>query len=187
MRNYLKYIVIGKIKTDREFKVYGDEGWKNVCPEVYHGSLNNKQIEKLNSESNHLYLLINPSYSYLDASGPLYDMAMRGLPFVNFAPVFKTDTFAGMRHIEYDLKTVNDLVNDYHSHFNNECLWALQEYRNILESSADDIGLILTDHTPNGTFAKHLAEHEQIINQEVSDYLSENKGFLKLCYKRFLQ
>ena len=175
-RNYYKYLVLKKLNTKRKVTVYGDEGWLNVCPEIYGGSLNNEQIQKLNAENNHLYLLINPSYSYLDASGPLYDMIQRGLPFVNVSPVFKSDTFNGMQHIEYNGDM--EILDNYKPP-------DPEIYRSILEASTEDIALILNDKQPNNIFSKHLVEHEKIIDKEINEYRLLNDSFLNLCYKRF--
>ena len=98
---WLKFKIIGDVETDRKVKVYGDVGWHEVCKEYYCGSLDNNQVNSLYKESNHLYLLLNCSFSYLDASGPVYDVIRRNVPWINVPPMVKTDIFEPLDAVEY--------------------------------------------------------------------------------------
>ena len=187
-RNYLKYIILGALQTDREVLVYGDEGWNNVCPQYYQKSLNNEEIKKLYSENNHLYLLMNFSYSYLDASGPVYDVINQGIPFINVAPVFRTPALGGMVHVEYDgPQRLNYLANNFIRLYNYAGSFVgIDTYRDILASSAEDIRNSLEGKPINGVFTQHLSEHQQLADGMIAEYTVENKDFLDYTYKRFV-
>lgn len=177
---WLKWKIIGDIETDRKVKVYGDVGWKEVCPQYYQGSLDNNQINTLYKESNHLFLLLNCSFSYLDASAPVYDVIRRNVPWINMPPMVKTDVFKPLSTVEYtDKISLNRLINDY-----NESN-GLDVYSDILSSSVADIenGILKIDENGESDYTFHRYEHAILMNEIVDDYLDMNEPFLRHCYE----
>ena len=185
--NWFKYKIIENIETDRKFHVYGDVGFKKICPELYRGSLDNKGINEL-FEGNNLYLLMNFSYTYLDASGPLYDMIRRGVPWLNVVTPIKSNSLKGLELLEYnnDVEGLNNKINNAHELYNNpHLLKALDDYRLILKSSVDEMKsyIIGTKNSNDLLFQKELDEHQIIMDQTVEKYIQNNEDLLRSSFK----
>ncbi len=186
---YLKHVIINEIKTDRKITVYGDEGWQEVCPQYYKGSLDNGQIETLYAERNHLYLLMNFSFSSLDASGPVYDVIRRGLPFVNVPPIVKTEELQGFNEIEYGtIGELNKLLGDCSGVFNSERLlksWA--DIRTTYESGIYRIkDAVINDRiNPYNLFQIGIDEHNRLMESAYKSYLYQNEPFIRATLDLF--
>ena len=181
--NKQKHDIIGQIKTDRTVWVYGDDGWLNVCPEYYKGCLDNGEMERLFAEDGHLYLLLNASFTYLDASGPVYDMVARRLPWVNVPPMIKTEKYLGMGEIEYqDIAELNELINNYNP--SDEYHRAQDLLRITYSASVDDIESVVRGLDSGGVFQSELNEHKKLIDLLVNEYLMNNETFLRSCFRR---
>ncbi len=184
--SYLKHKIIADIKTEKQIRIYGDEGWKKLYPEYYKGLLNNEQIDKLYSESNHLFLLLNFSWSYLDASGPVYDVIARGVPFINVPPLVKAKDFEGFTNIEYsDKKQLNYLINNakkaiYQEDFRNSFLLC----KIVLRESCQEIEQSIMGHKSNDLFGQFLKAHQTLIDSMVDEYLDQNENILRECFEQ---
>lgn len=184
---YFKHRIVRQIKTNRKVHVYGDIGWQQVCPDLYRGSLDNGNIDKLFAENNHLYLLFNFSLSYLDASAPVYDMIRRGVPFINVPPIAKTPELEGLSKIEYtDATGMNNLLNDYNSIIDDPALKSsLARYRELLMSSTNRIeATILNSYNefPN-IYTMSLDDHNIKIKDTIINYLSKNEAMIRESFR----
>jgi len=184
---WCKFEIVKNLNTDRTIEVYGDVGWKNVCPQYYMGSLNNAQIEELFAQDNILYLMLNFSYSYLDASGPVYDMIRRNVPWINVPPMARTKIFGKLKFIEYtNYDELNELVTDVRSAYR-KALSGIRAYDYVLQCSADEVVRVLAgeNNYKSEVFNNHLREHEWETNKNIDDYMNEREPFLRACYDMF--
>ncbi|MCK4332438.1 MAG: hypothetical protein KAV40_02540 [Thermoplasmatales archaeon] len=186
---FLKYEVIENIDTERRIEVYGDVGWETVFPEYYKKLLDNEEINELFSQNNHLYLLLNCSYSYLDASGPVYDAIRKNVPFINMPPLVKTSSFEGFRHIEYtNREELNDLIENIREIFDNKELNnSIRLYRNVLESSTNEIErkVLGNGYAQFGQaqFHKLSMDHKVMLDQMIEEYIDRNEPFLRETFR----
>ena len=187
---YIKHVIINELKTDRTIKVYGDEGWKEICPQYYQGCLDNEGIERLYSETNHLYLLMNFSFSYLDASGPVYDVIRRGLPFVNVPPIVKTSNLEGLKHIEYStMDELTPLVNDFNPMLNKpDLINALGICRDIYRTGTQSIvdKIRGVEMREVNQFQLGIQAHNDLIREAAKTYLYENELFVRATLNSFM-
>lgn len=185
--NYLKYKIISWLETDREIKVYGDLGWKEICPEYYVKSLDNKEIDRMFIEENNLYLLLNFSFSYLDASAPVYDMIRRSVPFINVPPLVKTQAFEGMQAIEYTNKDeLNSLIENAPAIFKNNGLQStVNFYTELLSLSVDGMaaGILNGNNGQSKPFLYELEKHQYELNSMIEAYIHSNERFLQESFE----
>jgi hypothetical protein len=156
-----------------------------VCPEYYRGSLDNRQIEGLFQGDDILLLLANCSYTYLDASGPVYDMIRRGCHWVNLPVVAKTEPLAGLSAIEYDTpERLNELVSDIKPAFERaeESLWM---YRNLLQGSVNELISRITGERPEAAWAGSLADHDKELERVLDEYTDKNEVKLRAHQRLF--
>ncbi|MEO5366063.1 MAG: hypothetical protein H7831_06860 [Magnetococcus sp. WYHC-3] len=181
---WLKYEIIKEIKTDREVKVYGDVGWNEVCPQYYKGSLGNDEINRMYDEGNHLYLLLNASFSYLDASGPVYDVIRRRVQWINIPPMAKTKEFDGLGCVEYSgAERLNELINNYT--VDKGYGKSIGYYESILKSSVDDIeNHVFGLPQKVSEFTRQRLKHKKIIDRITKEYIDNNEPFLRHTYRR---
>jgi hypothetical protein len=183
----LKYQAIRALKTERPVDVYGDEGWRNVCPEYYRGSLNNEQINELFERDDILLLLANCSFTYQDASGPVYDMIRRGCHWINLPVVAKTDGLKGLEAIEYDTpERLNELVNDVKPAFE-KAKEGLSFYRIILQNSVKDLieGIQGKPRLKLYDWKEQLLLHDEKLDEIIDAYTDKNEILLRASYRMF--
>ena len=186
--NYLKFYIVSHLKTDRLIEVYGDVGWGQLFPQYYKGVLYNDEIEKLYSEKNHLFLLVNCSMTYLDASGPVYDVIARNVPWCNVPVMARTSRFNGLKALEYsNYKELNHLVNNYKLIRSPSLEMSLEYYRKVLHDSTNEIvGKISgTNQYVGKLFHEELDEHKRAVDRTVQSYMDKNKELLDITTKTF--
>lgn len=186
--NYLKYYIIQNLKTDRPIELYGDVGFKELFPQYYKGVLYNDEIEELYSKHDQLYLLVNCSMTYLDASGPVYDVVARQVPWINVPVMTRTSPFDGLKNLEYDtIDKLNLLVNDYFVIKPYGYNGSLKNYRQLLnDSNNKTIGFINGSDMQSGNlWNKELEEHQKLIDKTISEYIINNKHLLDNTTRTF--
>ncbi len=180
--NYLKYYVVGNIKTDRPVQLYGDAAWQQLCPQYYKGLLSGAEIENLYKSSKYLFMLANCSMTYLDASGPVYDVVAKNVPWINVPAMAKTSSLEGMGSIEYSsIAQLNCLVNDYHAVKDGHVDSTLSYYRSVLDDSMNQIVSVLggVDNQSGSLFQSELVAHQAAVDAKVQTYLENNQQLLK--------
>jgi hypothetical protein len=184
----LKYQVLRALKTDRRVDVYGDIGWENVCPQYYRGSLDNGQIGELFARDDTMILLANCSYTYLDASGPVYDMIRRGVHWVNLPVVAKTEPLKGIAAIEYETpEQLNDLVNDIKPGFK-KAETSLGFYRHLLKTNVEDLvdGIIgEREKVRLFSWREQLGLHDNQINAVLDEYTDTHEVMMRSFQRMF--
>ena len=185
---FLKYEIIDSIDTVRRIELYGDRGWERIFPEYYKKLLNKKGMDELFSKNGHLYLLLNHSFSYLNAGGPIYDAMSRNVPFINMPPLVKTRSFEGFRHIEYRNKEeLNYLIENTKAVVHNEELKeSIRILMKVLRSSGDEVKeKIVHDRnvmTMGGIYGKESKAHKVLMDQMVEEYIDRNERFLRQSF-----
>ena len=57
--SFYEYDIIANVDSKYDLKVYGDIGWRNVCPDNYCGYLDLDELSDMYQSPNHLFLLLN--------------------------------------------------------------------------------------------------------------------------------
>ena len=99
--NYMKHKIIWDVQDILELEVYGDEGWKHICPQNYRGHIQKDEYYKLFSCQNVVFLLMNYGYTYLDHSGPVYDMISHRSNWINVPVIAKSNGLDNLKFLEY--------------------------------------------------------------------------------------
>lgn len=186
---FLKYEIIDSIDATRQIEIYGDVGWEKVFPEYYKKLLNAEEKDELFLKKNHLYLLFNASFSYLEASGPIYDAIKRNVPFINIPAMVKTHSFDGFRHIEYRNKEeLNCLIENIGTVVDNvELKDAKRIYRKVLSDNENMIleRIVLDKNivTNGSAFDAERKEHQLLIDQVTEEYINQNAALLKETFR----
>ena len=179
---WLKYDIIKNIKTTRIVEVYGDDGWNHVWPNYYKGSLDLTQLEKLHKQENVLCLLLNFGYTYLDHSGPVYDMVRRGSSWINVSPVVRTANLEGLRNIEYqNYEELNTLIDNV-----KPAMELAQESIDSLHSLyySSTLGMIKTikekgqNISERTSFDSSFEEHNSLLKPMLESYIDKNEPYL---------
>ena len=189
----LKYDIINNLRTDRDIEVYGDEGWGNVCPDYFKGHLNKQEMMTLFSEKNHLFLLLNFGFTYLDHSGPVYDMVKEGVTWINVPAIVKTPELKGLSNIEYsNYNELNGLIQNIREPFGqaHESLVSLHNiYQqstlniiNFLKKRGSSANCIKND---NDLFAKSFEQHGKLLESSINDYLESKEENLRYCIQKY--
>ncbi|MFH1148461.1 MAG: hypothetical protein V1736_12250 [Pseudomonadota bacterium] len=184
----LKYEVIESINTKRDIQLYGDAKWRIIFPEYYRKYLNSKEIDNIFAQNRHIYLLLNGSLSYLDASGTVYDAIKRNVPFVNMPTLGKTKSYSGFRHIEYSNKAeLNFLIDNIKTVWTNEelrdsinaCRSTLTDNMNFVHNKILSVG----NSNAGEIFEQERKAHNVLLVQMVEDYISKNEPFLRETFQ----
>lgn len=187
---FLKYDVIEALDSERQLELYGDIGWKTLFPEYYKRMLNQDEINELFKRKEHLYILLNASFSYLLPGGPVFDAAARNTRFINMPALAKSESLKGLRKIEYSNHTeLNNLVNDTNVFEGDEFIASITTYQRILLQGTDFIQKKITRNgnyqEEHDLFQKELKEHNTLLKKIVADYLDKNEPFLRDCFDIF--
>ena len=174
---YLKFEIVNNISPGINLSVYGDNGWKSVCPDRYKGYLSIEDLEPLYRSSKSLILLLNFGYTYLDHSGPIYDVIRRGSNWINVPVIASTPEISGLSHLEYSSYTeLNHLLANYTSsrakaEASKTKLRAL--YQSSTEQFVDSLFIPSRDLSLSSFETSHI-EHTQLLDDCISSYLSAN-------------
>lgn len=175
--NFLKYEVIYKLNTNREIRIYGDEGWGIVFPEYYQNAyINEKEKKKLYKEKNFLYLMFNASLSYLAPGAPVPDAIANNAPFLNFEPLIQTpqtQKLAGLRKCGYEnFSELNHKIENINKIFKDKRLLdSVNEYKRIFNNEFGNMaGSIIRNQTN-----KQSLDHRSHFNEMYLDLIDESK------------
>jgi len=186
---FLKYEVIDWIETDRRVLLFGDEGWEVLFPHYYQGHIGTEEIRRMYGENNHLYLLINNCFNYLDAGGPVHDAISNNLPFINRSPLVRTRLFEGMKCIEYSNKAqLNSLIDEAGTIYNlKELHETLQKYLKVMATAEDSIveNIFLDKPFPvsGGNYFRESRAHLRTLAEMKRKFMIEKKELLTEFFK----
>lgn len=178
---YLKFDIINNISSGINLSVYGDTGWKYVCPERYKGYLSIEQLEPIYRCSSSLILLLNFGYTYLDHSGPIYDVIRNGSNWINVPVIASTPELSGLSHLEYsDYPQLNHLLSNYPP-YRAKAESSKTRLRALYQSSTEqfvDSLFTSTSELSSSRFEFSHIEHSLLLDSCISSYLSKNIGSL---------
>ena len=189
---FLKFEVVENINSNRKVAIFGDEGWGKLFPQYYQNRyLSQVEINDLNKENKYLYLLFNNAFSYLEASGSVFDAICKNTPFINLPALVKTELFKDFKNLEYNNKSeLNYLIENASDVFNKEDInKSIRMLRDIYIQNEQDVAqqIILNKELPKDSslFLYQLREHETILDRMVNEYIEQNQVFLIECIKKF--
>ena len=177
---YLKYEIIKNISPDINIAVYGDKGWEKICPNRYKGFLDLNELEKAYHSNNILVLLMNYGYTYLDHSGPIYDVIRAGTNWINVPSVVTTAPLEGLRHLEYSsYSELNSLLKNYRS-IAHQAEPSKKILRSLYQSSTNHLKDHLFDKkiASSFEFTSSHSEHTKLLKQKISEFTAGNFDFL---------
>ena len=180
--HFMKYDIIANVDSKYDLKVYGDIGWRNVCPDNYCGYLDLDELSDMYQSPNHLFLLLNFGFTYLDHSGPVYDVIRAGSNWINVPSIVVTPELEGLRHLEYSsYSEMNKLISDYHRISSHADL-AKKELRSIYHSSTHHLLNTISDGKDSmhlsSQFSDSHAAHSYLLDQKVDEYIDAHANIL---------
>lgn len=193
--SFIKYEVIHNIETSRRVKLYGDNGWDRLFPQYAQGRfLNSEEKQHILRQRQHLYLLLNANYTYLEANPVVTDAISKNIPFIGLPAMVRTDEFAGFQTIEYyDKTSLNQRIEQANQFCNDlELISSINMYRDVFTESLQTMqSYILEDIKPrrSNRFERLRRTHEQLVQKEILNYILSNSGrlmdtFETLCMKK---
>jgi len=188
---FLKFIIIDDIKTDRDIVIYGDDGWRKVFPKLYQNKyLSSEEQKDECDQKNTLFLQLNWGISYLEPSGSIVDALRANKAVINYSPIVDISGFQGFSTFEYNnVESLNFLINDYNAAIDQESfITAKNNYFTCVKNSARSINHQLIFDSllegGDGGFSEQWENTYESILQKITKYASENTELVDLCFKR---
>ncbi len=180
---YLKFEIIKNIKTTRKLEVYGDKGWEKVCPNIYSGNLSVEQMNKMYTSNENLFLLLNFGFTYLDHSGPVYDVIQKGVNWINVPTVARTSELENLSNLEYSNYTqLNELLENAKPKIQGG-KDSILNLRRLYKSSASSIITSLETKSRVGfssnRFTDSFAAHFKLLDVSTDQYIDANEKLLR--------
>ena len=189
LMNLLKYEVIEHLAPKRRVILHGDQGWEHVFPELYRGLLDGDGVEEVLARENILYLLMNHTVSYWDASGPLYDALKRNLPFLNFPCIARPQRFDVLENLEYgDVQTLDQRLDNLPGIFDDPAMGqALSDLRGELALNTRILNLEIMEYDVDKADRNILSEtdaaNQALLEAQVSEFLAGNRDRIHTLYR----
>lgn len=180
---FIKYDVIGSIKTDRKVQLYGDNAWTHIFPEIYNTYLDRRGIDKLFSKKTSLYLLMNWQTTWLESSGVTYESMSYQIPFLNHPALAKTSELQALSKIEYRNPTdLNKKINNMNEYLDDELITSIKFLNRISNGGMATIDNRLNNNDPypsDDPFSVLLSKHDELIKKKVHEYIDKNEAFIR--------
>ena len=178
---YLKFDIVQRICSDCDLSVYGDNGWNNVCPDNYKGFLEVDRLSDFYCSSSKILLMLNFGYTYLDHSGPVYDVIRDGTNWLNVPALVVTSELEGLRSLEYsNCDQLAEKLNSFSS-------YALESHSSrarlasIYHSATENFEQSLRDPISRSApclFLDSYNEHKNLLSKLLNNYLASNSSRL---------
>jgi hypothetical protein len=185
---FIKYDVIDNIQTDRQIKLYGDAGWKEVFPEYYVNFLQRNEIDNLLSNGKSLNLLMNWQLTWFETSAVIFEAIHYRVPFLNHPALVKTKKLQGMSFIEYHNGVdLNKKLSNIKPYLNDKLTASVNYLNGICNGNMDyivhklhhkDSGSIV-----NNEFVEEYQKHDKLLQQKINTYINQNDLFLRNSFK----
>jgi hypothetical protein len=189
LTQFMKFIVLDGIEGDRQLKIYGDVGWKNLFPDQYGGYLKPEEINLLFDSNSHLFLLLNWQQYWLNASGPVYDAISRRTPFLTYPAIVHTKDLTGLKSIEYhNTKDLNKKINAVNQiiqqpELNESTDFLVGLYNESMTDMADSLMRDKPLEKHHGEFGAQRCRHEDLLDTTVKNYINEKEFFLRELFE----
>ncbi len=190
---FLKYEIIENLeKANRPVKLYGDNGWSYIFPDLYQNKLISWDEQKaLFNEDRWIYLLMNHHYSYFE-SNPVFQHALEfQIPYLGFPAVVKTAPLKPLEAAEYfsiaDLMTkiekANEFVHD--PEFIKARQYCLDINNQVVQALCNDF---VGEKSKTGfdVFHKISEAHDELLEKRVQDYICENGELIRVHFEELL-
>ncbi|MCD4722131.1 MAG: hypothetical protein K8S13_20050 [Desulfobacula sp.] len=181
---FVKYIVIDSIETERKIELYGDAGWTMVFPEHYKTYLDRQGIDNVFSKGRSLNLLMNWQLSWLETSAVIFEALNYRVPFLNHPAIAKTSSLKGMSHIEYHTPVdLNQKLDNIGDHLNEDLIQSINYLNSFCNDNMNFIVSKLHASTrqssDNEKIVKELKEHDSLLQDRINLYMIQNYDFLR--------
>ena len=175
---YMKYQIINSVCPSVPLSVFGDDGWSNICPDRYSGYLDASQLSQVFEDPETLVLLVNFGYSYLEHSGPVYDVIRAQCNWLNVPSLVTTPDLDGLRNLEYNsIADLNHKITHYHD-YAFSASDSRSKLASIYQSSTDHFlasvqSSVVVDSSPY-IFHESFDAHSLLLKPKVSSYISRH-------------
>jgi hypothetical protein len=185
---FIKYIIIDSIKTDRKLEIYGDTGWKNVFPDHYVTYLDRPGIDRELSCGHTLNLLMNWQLTWLETSAVIFEALNYRVPFINHPAVVKTPELGAMSKIEYKNQAdLNSRLDNIKAFLDNELVQSVNYLNTLLNDNLEYIvsGIYRAENSSviNTAITREMAMHDKLLQEKINTYIVENNVFLRYSFK----
>ena len=174
---YLKFLIVNNVSSGINLSVYGDSGWQSVCPDRYKGYLGLEELKPFYRSPNCLILLLNFGYTYLDHSGPIYDVVRHGSNWINVPVITSTPELSGLTNLEYsDFNQLNHLLSNYSS-YRDKAEASKTRLRALYHSSTEQFVESLFNPSSElslSGFQSSHHDHTRLLDSCISSYISGN-------------
>ncbi len=183
---FIKYIVIDSIRTDREFEIYGDIGWQAIFPEYYRTYLDRPEMDKVLSSGRTLNLLMNWQFSWLETSAVVFEALTYRVPFLNHPALMKTEQLSGLSGVEYNnARELNAKLNNIKDYIDDELIRSVGYLNSLFNDNMEY--MVSGIYSNAGEFTNRIVNemqmHDELLQEKINTYIMENSSFLRYSFK----
>ena len=136
-----------------------------------------EELKPFYRSPNCLILLLNFGYTYLDHSGPIYDVIRHGSNWINVPVITSTPELSGLTNLEYsDFNQLNHLLSNYSS-YRDKAEASKTRLRALYHSSTEQFVESLfnpaSEISLSGFQSSHH-DHTRLLDSCISSYISGN-------------
>ena len=183
---FVKYDVIDSIKTDRQIRIYGDEGWKEIFPEYYHHFLDREEIDTLFSRKRSLNLLMNWQLTWFETSAVIFEALNYRVPFLNHPALVKTPGLQHLAQIEYvNAEQLNQKIENINAYITPELIGSVNHLNRVCNANMDNIvsAVVRNNTSAHDDFTLEYQAHDRLLQERINTYIDKNEEFLRFSFK----
>lgn len=191
--SFLKYDAIEHAACQRPVKIYGDQAWEALFPDLYqHRYLSDGEYGQITSSGRVLQLLLNANPNYLE-NNPVYQKAMNlRAPYLGFESMVSTNTWAAFRELEYtNGDHLESLLQKAPELFWSENYRRTREaYENMFREYVDDFAIDMMSRSQERRLPvqwhRELESHVALHETTLVDFLQANRSRLLDVLQRLI-
>lgn len=183
----LKFLVIDSLKTSRQIKIFGDNGWGQLFPNLYQNQyLNDADYQAFTQSRKYMVLLMNASIYYPDANPVLHKAIDASVPYLGYPATVRTPEFEGFKALEYrnfgELNSILDSVNERAA--DATALATRKYFIDMIHGLFNAMVADFSGQTPGydlktNAYAVSTQSHLQLLDERTEKYIREHQALMQ--------